>query len=452
MPLSLQRLTWSVVVASMALSAHGHVGAGQSPAGAETVEPVETVEPDETDEALEAARTAAAKEVGFSDRDAAWIGTGVTRLLAMQEGEARDQWPYEGVYRVRGGIPVGYRVGGTSIVAMTLMQAPGLNEDPPRREAVLRAAKFVANAIDDRLMDPDYRGGYDVRGWGYAYGLRFLVRLEASGLLDRDPGLARAVARAIDFYIGGLEATEIPNVGGWNYARRGPLDVPSPAAPFMTAPCLRSLLEARAAGHEVEDGPIDRGLDSLERCRGADGTYAYSGDGRGRVDPASRPGAIGRMVAGDALLRSANRIGAEDLRRSLESFFAYWDELEVRRAQTGTHVAPYGVAPYYFMYAHGAAGEAIECLPREWRPAFRRALRGRLDQVRGEDGTWNDRIFPRSANYGTALALDAMLASIGPAIPEWRPSESDAGGNPEEVRGLKTSKGPDIPAREADDS
>ncbi len=396
----------------------------------------------EANAAAREARVAAARAAGFSDEAAAWIGEGVTRLLAMQEGEDRDQWPYEGVYRVRGGIPIGYRVGGTSIAAMALMLAPGLEADSARGDAVLRAAAFVAAAIDDRLMSPEYRGGYDVRGWGYAYALRFMVRLEASGLLDESPALAASVTQAIRFYIDGLDAIEIPEVGGWNYARRGPLDRPSPAAPFMTAPCLRSLIEARAAGHEVDAGLIERGLDSLETCRGEDGTYAYSGDGRGRIDPASRPGATGRMVAGDAVLLAAGRIGPEDLRRGLESFFAYWDELEVRRARTGTHVAPYGVAPYYFMYAHGAVGEAIESLPPEWRMAFRRALWARLEQVRSADGTWNDRIFPRSANYGTALALEAMLAPASPPIPAWPMLESAGGGNPGGADGLKESGGP----------
>jgi len=377
-----------------------------------------------------AARIAAATAAGYPDAAASWIGEAVTRLLAMQEGEANDQWPYEGVYRVRGRIPVGYRVGGTSIAAISLLQAPGLAEDSERRAAILRAARFVAGAIQDPAMNPDYRGGYDVRGWGYAYALRFLVRLEAfpkaTGPLADDPELATEVSKAIGFYIGGLEAIEIPRVGGWNYARRGPLDRPGPAAPFMTAPCVRSLLEAGQAGHVVDDGVVERALASLETCRGEDGTYAYAGDGRGVIDPASRPGAIGRMVAGDAVLLAAGRLEPEDLRRSLESFFAYWEELEIRRARSGTHVAPYGVAPYYFMYAHGAAGEAIECLPAPWRMAFRRALRARLEQVRDDDGTWNDRIFPRSANYGTALALEAMLAPIAPPIPEWRAAAEES--------------------------
>lgn len=60
---------------------------------------------------------------------AAAITEGVKLLLAKQEADeasgAIALWPYEGVYRVRGEIPVGYRVGGTSITCLALLQAPG---------------------------------------------------------------------------------------------------------------------------------------------------------------------------------------------------------------------------------------------------------------------------------------------------------------------------------------
>jgi len=382
---------------------------------------------------LLAVRVEAARAAGLPAPIAEATGLAVTRLLAMQEGEPKAQWPYEGVYRVRGEIPFGYRIGGTSIVAMALLAAPGVDEDAPRRDAILRAAAFVAEGIEHPLMSPRYRGGYDVRGWGYAYGLRFLARLAEKDWLGGGEAISVPGRAAIEFYLAGLAAIEIPEVGGWNYARRGPLEQPSPAAPFMTAPCVRSLLEARRAGFEVSDELVARALDSLEASRGPDGTYAYSAAEEGGVDPASRPGAIGRMVSGDAVLLAAGRLDQEDLRRSVESFLAYWPALDARRAKGGTHVAPYGVAPYYFMFAHGAAGEAIEMLPPPWRGTARQALLERLMQVRAEDGTWNDRVFERSSNYGTALAIDALIAPIAEPMPRWSPpagpsATNDAGG------------------------
>ncbi|MGA1400616.1 MAG: hypothetical protein ACO38P_09525, partial [Phycisphaerales bacterium] len=67
----------------------------------------------------------------------------------------------------------------------------------------------------------------------------------------------------------------------------------------------------------------------------------------------------------------------------------------------------------------GAVGEAIERLPVAWRPPLRKALLERLEQVREEQGEWNDRVFERSANYGTALALEALLAPLGAPAATW---------------------------------
>jgi hypothetical protein len=39
--------------------------------------------------------------------------------------------------------------------------------------------------------------------------------------------------------------------------------------------------------------------------------------------------------------------------------------------------------------------------------------------VREEQGEWNDRVFERSANYGTALALEALLAPLGAPAATW---------------------------------
>ena len=53
------------------------------------------------------------------------IDKGAAELIAMQE--ENGSWPYEGVYRVHRKIPVGYRVGGTSLVAQALLYATDSN-------------------------------------------------------------------------------------------------------------------------------------------------------------------------------------------------------------------------------------------------------------------------------------------------------------------------------------
>jgi hypothetical protein len=132
------------------------------------------------------------------------------------------------------------------------------------------------------------------------------------------------------------------------------------------------------------------------------------------------------MLTADATLMLAGRGDAERLRFAVEAFFEHWDELEKRRRRSGTHVPPHGVAPYYFFFAHHAAAQAIELLPEDERSALRARLHDRLARVREADGAWNDRVFERSANYGTAMTMLALAMADGPPPPGWSAAEPAA--------------------------
>ena len=367
--------------------------------------------------------------------DATTIEAAITRsgeiLVERQEGPGNAEWPYEGVYRVRGSgprpfirggriIPMGYRVGGTSIAGSSLLRLPDVpkgadskdTEGEQARAALERARRFVIEATNDSSMTHDYPGGYDVRGWGYIYALRFLLAMDAAGLVAEAD--AEEHANAVTFYLDGIKALEIPGTGGWKYARRGPLDASSPASPFMTAPALQALFEARRAGHEIDKGMVERGLKALSNALTPEGHVAYSASRPTRENPEMLPGAIGRMVAVETVRSQAGQENAEDLRRALTAFFEHWGELEKRKSRNGTHEPPYGVAPYYFFYGHGYAAEAIEELPEEERAAWRARLLDRLFEVREEDDSWNDRVFKRSKAYGTSIALQVLTQPKAP--------------------------------------
>ena len=174
---------------------------------------------------------AAAQETKPTDNEKA-IARGVEIILSMQEGEEKDQWPYEGVYRVRGAIPIGYQVGGTAIAGNVLVIAPGYEDDPDRQAAIKRGATFIVNSIDHKLMAHHFEAGYDVRGWGYAYGLNHLLLLKKLKLVPG--GLSDQVEAAIRFFIDGIETTSIPERGGWNYARGAGFDKPGNPSPFRS--------------------------------------------------------------------------------------------------------------------------------------------------------------------------------------------------------------------------
>jgi hypothetical protein len=330
----------------------------------------------------------------------------VARQAAEAEGGPKAQWPYEGVYRVGGEIPVGYRVGGTAICTIALAKAPGYEADAARAEAVARAVEYICSARSHPLMsEKDYTAGYDVRAWGYIYAIECLATLKQ---LNRVPEAhAQAADDAMKWYIDALNKVEIPQVGGWNYARPRGRDTVAPPSPFMTGPAIQALWRAKAAGYAVDEKIIDRALAFLERSRAESGSVVYSGDATERSRDLS-PGAVGRMVVVESTLSQAGRNNPRDVRGAVDAFIVHWDWLKKRKQQTGTHVPPYGVAPYYFMFAHYYAAQAIEQLPAAERPEYRRRVNALLFSVREEDGSWNDRVFDRSASYGTAMAMMAM--------------------------------------------
>lgn len=358
-------------------------------------------------------------------------------LVSCQEAgdgaTEKAEWPYEGVYRVRGRIPIGYRIGGTSIASIALMAAPGFDADQARQQAVRRAVAFVLGALHEDLMNPDYEGGYDVRGWGYTYALQFLLNLKANGTLAGFPPDQRErVESDIRWCIAAIQQTEINQVGGWNYARAQGKEAVSPPSPFMTSPTLTALFDARRQGYEVDDAVVERGLKALERGREDSGSYVYSGNAHPQR-PEKIPGAVGRMLASEIALYLAGRSDISRIRGALDSFLLHWEWLDKRRAKNGTHEGPYQIAPYYFYYAHAYAAQAIEFLPKADRAEYRRRLLDKLWSVRLENGTWNDRVFERTANYGTSQALLVLIAPNLPEPARWKGPPSppaDAGAVP----------------------
>ncbi|MEI6475164.1 MAG: hypothetical protein WCO75_07205 [Planctomycetota bacterium] len=345
------------------------------------------------------------------------VGEGIAFLLSAQEGTPKAQWPYEGVYRVGGEIPVGYRIGGTGIVGECLVRTPGYSADAARQDAVRRACTYICAGIREPLMNPVYEGGYDVRGWGYCYGARFLLVLRAAKAVP--VGMEAETDAALRWYLDAMQKTEIPEVGGWNYARQPGIETPSPASPFMTPPCLQVLFEAKAQGLPVDAAVVTRALDALERCRTQDGNFAYSAQRQTHEPARSIPGAIGRMVCSESVLMRAGRSNVDSIRRALDAFIANWRQLEIRRKKTGTHVGPYSVAPYYFFFGFYNACDAIELLPVAERAEYRRQFEQLLFTVRDADGTWDDRVFPRTRNFGTAMTLMALQRPQFSTPAEW---------------------------------
>ena len=349
-------------------------------------------------------------------------------ILKLQEGDERAEWPYEGVYRVAGKIPLGYRVGGTAIAATALLESGRYEESTEMKAAVERAVGFILKALDDPQMSAGFTGAYDVRGWGHAYALLFFLR--AADLKAIPKKHETAVKAATDWLVETLQKTAIPESGGWNYSRRSGFKSPrSEASPFMTGPTLHALFYAAQRQKQVDAKLIETALDALERGRNESGGYDYaspvtpdkpqSEDALGMMD--KLPGAAGRMTVAEATLVLGGRGDQARLVAAVESFFTNWQNLEDRRQGQGTHIPPYGVAPYYVYYAHYYTAFAIELIAdQELKAKQRERLNRTLSKSRMPDGGWNDRVFPRSESFGTAMALMALRMKDIPMIPAWK--------------------------------
>ncbi len=355
----------------------------------------------------------------------------IAATLALQEGEGGDQWPYQGVYREDASpSPVGYRVGGTAIACLGLLAAPGYRSDPDRTDAVKRGLTFVLATLDHERMQADFIGTYDVRGWGHIYALQFFLSVQDAQLVPEP--LQEAVAAKTKWLVETLVASAIPESGGWNYSRPlGYLNAQNRASTFMTAPALQVLFYAKARGHAVPDQVVTQGLDALERARAKPGGYAYGATGKSQAEVEEggltmmdkTPSSAARAAVCETTLALAGRGDAQRLQRAVDLFFAHWDDLAVRKSQPRTHIMPYGMAPYYFLFGHVYCAQAIEQIDdAEKKASLREKMRAVLAKSREADGSWNDRQFGRSGGYGTGLALLTLYMQHVPKPLAWMPS------------------------------
>lgn len=319
----------------------------------------------------------------------------VTRLVELQE--EGGEWPYEGRYRIDGEIPVAYRVGGTSLVCLALLHS-GRRQDREVDAAFQAGLDSVLGHLDHEQLKSARVDRYDMRVVGQAYALLFLCHVHAA---KAGGGDRSSIERWISKLAKALAHEQMPD-GGWNYQGR-----PVHAA-FVTASVVQALLWARGEGAKIPKKVFRRAKEALELSRIPDGAYYYFGTSRSAKERQKQdllPGSAGRSPICESMLFLLGGSTRERIQGSIDAFHQHWDELEKRRKKSGTHEGPYLIAPYYFYYGHRYAAQAVELLAEGDRPRERRRLRALIQRTRDEDGTWNDREFPRSKSYGTAMIL-----------------------------------------------
>ncbi len=290
--------------------------------------------------------------------------------------------------------------------AVTALCGSALLPDRDREQAVdlavRRAVAYLLAVRDAGGLD----GGSDLMGvysiWSRAFVLRFLAQSRTAGLAE-PAALDAAVAGLVESVVGSQH-----DRGGWPYVILAGDDDTGfdPSASFLTAGVLLALLDARAAGAQVPQGALDRGLGFLRRTRLPDGSFRYFGD----VPQAEGdPEAAGRgPVCALALLRGGAGTVAE-LRIALEGFGAQREALARERGKDLCHTGPEGQGAHYLFYDWAFAAAAVAELPASERARHRRPLLQDVLEARDAEGAYADMPSLGRA-YGTAMALAALRA------------------------------------------
>jgi hypothetical protein len=349
------------------------------------------------------------------------VERGMAAVLALEDGAAPGEWPYEGAIRLEGAIPVGFRVGGTGFVVAALAALPGLAQDAPRRAALGRGVTFLAHALAEEGMSSNAMAGVDLRLWGMITGARGLLAARAAG--ERGALTEEELDRAVRDYLTRLAQLEIPRNGGWSYNRPSGRLLPSPPNSYVTADVLQVFFEARAQGFEVDPAAVERALALLESQRQPTGAFLYSGTAPGR-QAADHPG-VGRAHARlrghplwPALRRPARARRPRRLPRALGR----------ARGAPRAHRPPQAAARHRPLLLPlcprpRRRARSSSC-PRPTAPSTAPRLAEKLERVRDEEtGTWNDRDFKRSAAYGTAAAALALRRPLLPPLAGWTADE-----------------------------
>ncbi len=242
--------------------------------------------------------------------------------------------------------------------------------------AQIRADAFVARYDRDEIV------------WPRAYALRFLAAWHRHRGADADevrPLLQRGV--------GALLALQ-PETGAWFHEYGNP---------FATATALQALHVARAAGADVPQQVIDRGLRALAQNRTADGAFTYGHTASGEPR-ASIEGSAGRMPlcelglflfggSDDARLHAA--VNAGHRHHPLLAAVRKYDD----------HADRHGYGGFFFWFDMLARTEATVCLAdAAVRGELLAAQRRLVLELPEFDGCFVDS-HELGRAYGTAMAL-----------------------------------------------
>lgn len=253
------------------------------------------------------------------------------------------------------------------VVGLAMMAFLAHGEDPNHgkyAQNIQRGLNFIIKSQDGK--ENGYMGSSM-----YSHGFATLALAECYGM-HRDPRLAGALKKAVDLI---LSAQKRNPRGAWRYS---PDDT---TADTSVAGCqIVALYAARNAGIPVPDAALEKGMDYMRKCRGADGGYGY------QSAMGDRPTLTAIGLLTEALAKQHNTKGFQASQKYLAAQLNFRDR----------HYA------YYFEYYMAQAlFHADEKLWNEWNVKNTRFL----SSIQASDGS-----FP--GNRGGCFSTSGALLSL----------------------------------------
>ena len=329
----------------------------------------------------------------------------------------------------------GYRAGTTALVLESLLMVERFLQEDPQTSPELKALLPEISAAADRCEEWMFtrmlelkRSSPDVlyNNWGHAYGMS-TYRLMFERKFPKKPLSEEELAKrqekireAVRYQLHMLVTCECMT-GGWCYydgIHDGEFSSKRPnnsTIGFVTGTVLVGMADGQTCGVEMPKDVIERAKDSLVRQRLPNGSFAY-GEYLVR-EPHSinqPPASLGRSQVchlalglwGDTkyatqemyeawLTRMASRIG--------------W--LDIGRKRPVPHEAWFGVAGYFYYYAHYYAARVLEQLEKpESQTKFANHLTAILLELQEKNGTWWDYpLYDYHLYYGTGMAVASLM-------------------------------------------
>ena len=311
-----------------------------------------------------------------------------------------------------------WQIGASGLATRAMLE---LGETIEHEAAVDRALDFlIANSKPVRPAEWDVDNN-----WALIYGLDAVAKALQHPRYKEGHAKTEALRKAGQEYVDGLKKYQSPR-GGWGYySSRGAGWRPEWATSFTTAAGLLSLIEARAAGLEVEDKVYDAAVRAVERSRMPTGAYEYSVNAvprRLRMESINHvQGSLGRIqVCNLALYRSGGtdktQITVDDLVWGLEQFVKHHKFLDIARNKPIPHEAYYANAAYFYLFAHYYASQVLELLPTAKQAQFAPHVQAGILKTQQDNGSmWDFWIASNTKPYGTAFGAMGLERTLQPA-------------------------------------